>query len=253
MRLAEPAQDLRARLTAVLLAAMLAVVGLALLPAAAFADEPTPTPAAIPPDEAPPEPTPTADATPAPYRINLYRSNTVVRQYKNTWCVPAATQSMWNLIGGTSNTSYSRQKSLYKQIRAHNRYHYKTHGNDVQGWSWALRKYTGQPYQWHAYTSKTAAINAIAAAIDATDRPVGITVHHGTHAWIVLGYKASDPADGQPRKILGFYVHGPLGPGSRDPWKYRYMSMASFRKVYGFYHEKTRKVVWEHKYVLVSG
>jgi hypothetical protein len=28
--------------------------------------------------------------------------------------------------------------------------------------------------------------------------------------------------------------------------------MASFRKVYGYYHERTRKVVWEHKYVLVT-
>ena len=30
------------------------------------------------------------------------------------------------------------------------------------------------------------------------------------------------------------------------------MSMAAFRKVYGFYHEKTRKVIWERKYVLVT-
>jgi hypothetical protein len=30
------------------------------------------------------------------------------------------------------------------------------------------------------------------------------------------------------------------------------MSMAGFRKVYGYYHEKTRKVIWERKYVLVS-
>jgi len=28
--------------------------------------------------------------------------------------------------------------------------------------------------------------------------------------------------------------------------------MASFRKVYGKYHERTRKVIWEGRYVLVS-
>ena len=259
MRLAEPAQDPRARLTAVLRAVALAAAGLAILPLPTYAADPSPTPAVVPADDdedeptpaptATPEPTPTTPPlTPEPYAINLYRASTVVRQYRNTWCVPAATQSMWNLIGGTSNLSYSRQKALYKQIRKHNRYRYKTAGNDVQGWAWALRTYTGQPYKWRAYTSKTAAIKAIAAAIDRTNHPVGITVHHGTHAWVVLGYKAS--AD--HRTILGFYVHGPLGPGSRDPWKYRYISMASFRKVFGKYHEKTRKVIWERKYVLVT-
>ena len=30
------------------------------------------------------------------------------------------------------------------------------------------------------------------------------------------------------------------------------MSMAAFRRVYGYYHEATRKVIWERKYVLVA-
>ena len=252
MRLAEPAQDPRARLTALLRGVVLAAAGLAILPLPALAADPTPSPT--------PTPTPTAEETPAPTpgptpkleQINLYRSSTVVRQYQNTWCVPAAMQSMWNLVRRTSNTSYARQKVLYRLIRAHNRYRYKTKGNDVQGWSYALRRYTQLPYQWHAYSSKTSAINAIAEAIDRTNHPVGITVHHGTHAWVVLGYKSSQQPGATRRTILGFYVHGPLGPGSGDPWKYRYMSMASFRKVYGSYHERTRKVIWEHKYVLVS-
>jgi hypothetical protein len=264
MRLAEPAHDPRARLTAVLRAGLLAVAGLAILPLPAAAADPSqsPAPSAAPARDASPEPTPTPTPEPTPTvaplptpileGINLYRTATVVRQYKSTWCVPAATQSMWNLVGGTSNTSYARQKSLYSQIRGHNRYHYKTKGNDVQGWAWALRHFTLLPYQWHAYASKTAAINAIADAIDRTHHPVGITVYHGTHAWVVLGYRSSHDPVTNKRTILGFYVHGPLGPGSRDPWKYSYMSMASFRRVYGAYHERTRKVIWEHKYVLVS-
>ncbi len=257
MRLAEPPQDPRARLTAVLRAMVLAAAAIAILPLPALAADPTPTPATVPADDdddETPEPTSTPEPPPAPepYAINLYRSSTVVRQYRNTWCVPAAAQSMWNLISRTSNTSFSRQKSLYFQIRKHNRYRYRTAGNDVQGWAWALRRYTFQPYQWRAHTSKTAAINAIADAIDRTNHPVGITVHHGTHAWVVLGYRSSRDPISDRRTIHGFYVHGPLGPGSRDPWKYRYMSIASFRKVFGQYHERTRKVVWEGKYVLVS-
>ena len=259
MRHAATDEPARAHLTALLRAGLLVALGLVILPVPAFAaDDGTggEPPVVAPAEEPPPEPTPPPDPTPPPgpdvQRVLHYRSPAVIRQYKNYWCVPAATQTMWNLIHGTSNAKYARQKALYSKIRGHNRYRYSTKGNDVQGWAWALRYYTGQPYQVRSFTSKTASIKAIAEAIDRTGHPVGITVHHGTHAWVVLGYKAQPSAtDPGKRTILGFYVSGPLGPGSRDPWKYRYMSMASFRKVYGKYHERTRKVVWEGKYVLV--
>ena len=123
----------------------------------------------------------------------------------------------------------------------------------VQGWAWALRYYTAKPYQARSYASKTTALSAIAEAIDRTGHPVGVTVNHGTHAWVVLGYRSQPVADDpHVRTILGYYVSGPMGPGSKDPWKYRYMSMATIRKVYTSYHESSRKVIWEGRYVLVS-
>jgi hypothetical protein len=249
MRHAVPAQDRRARLTAAFAAVLLAALVLAVLPLPAFAadgDPPTDPPPAEPTDPPPPDPTP----APEIQKVLFYSSTAVIRQYKNYWCVPAATQTMWNLIRSTSNAKYARQKTLYTKIRAHNRYRYRTNGNDVQGWAWALRYYTGRPYTARSYVSKSTAMNEIAKAIDQTGNPVGITVHHGTHAWIVLGYKAQ--VSSGKRTILGFYVSGPLGPGSSDPWKYRYLSMATFRKVYGKYHERTRKVIWEDRYVLVT-
>jgi hypothetical protein len=276
LRHADTAQDRRDRLTALLRAGLLAGLVLLLVPLPALAadpassdtpgveaqgdppPDPTPSPDPTPaPDPTPsPQPTPTPAPTPDPPNIIaklFYRSPAITRQYRSYWCVPAATMTMWNLIDGTSNVGWSRQKTLYYQIRKHNRYHYKTKGNDIQGWAWALRNYTGAPYQARSLVSKTAAINAIAGAIDRTGHPVGITVNHGTHAWVVIGYKAVPYASDPSRhNILGFYVSGPLGPGSRDPWRYRYYSLATFRKVYGRYHEATRKVVWERKYVLVS-
>jgi hypothetical protein len=249
MRHDTPVDSPRHRRTALLRAGLVAALALAILPLPAMAAEGDP----------PAEPTPTVEPTPEPtpgpevQSVLFYRSPAVVRQYKNYWCVPAVVQTMWNMIEDTSNVQWARQRSLYSNIRKHNRYRYSTKGNDIQGWAWALRYYTGEPYRARSFTSKTTAMRAIAEAIDRTGHPVGITVHHGAHAWIVLGYKAQPSAtDPSKRTILGFYVSGPLGPGSRDPWKYRYMSMASFRKVYGKYHERTRKVIWENKYVLVS-
>ncbi|HEY4632810.1 MAG TPA: hypothetical protein VIH00_02750 [Candidatus Limnocylindrales bacterium] len=263
MRHATPTDDRRARLIALLRAIVLAAAAVAILPLPSMAAEGDPTDPPIvvtdpsdDDDEPDPTPEPTPEPTPQPPPIQkefIYRSAAITRQYTNYWCVPAVTQSMWNLIEGVTNRTYARQKSLYRQIRKHNRYRYTTKGNDVQGWAWALRRFTGEDYQARAYASKSRAMAEIAEAIDRTGHPVGITINHGSHAWIVLGYKAQPSAtDPDKRTLLGFYVSGPLGPNSRDPWRYRYVTMANFRRYFGKYHERTRKVIWEDKYVLVS-
>ncbi len=218
----------------------------------AATESPSPTPTVEPTPTAEPTPEPTPGATPRLVTVLNYRRSAIVRQYTNYWCVPAATQTMWNLIRNDSNSTYLRQSTLYKQIRQHNRYRYATSGNDVQGWAWALRRWTYKPYYARAYLSKTVAMNEIVKAIDRTGHPVGITVKAGTHAWVVLGYKAAvDPNDPTKRTLQGFYVTGPLG-GYPDPYPYKYMTVAAFSKVYTRYHEWQRKVIWEGLYVVVN-
>ena len=237
-------------------------------PPAAEAPTPTPTPTAEPTATPTAEPTPTPTPTPTPgptatpppslppsviKSVLLYRSSSVVRQFRKYWCVPAATQTMINIILGQQNRSWSRQYALYRQIRANNRYTYATSGNDVAGWAWALRHWTHQPFAAKSYTSRTAAVNAIVEAIDRTSHPVGVTVKRGTHAWVVLGYKARVQVDDPTKRtILGVYVFGPLGPGASDPWPYKYYNLTSFAKVYTAYHEWQRRVVWEGRYVIVA-
>ena len=222
--------------------------------------DPTPSPTPDPTATATPDPTPTADPTPTPTpaptprieSILIYRRSAIVRQYTDYWCVPAATQTMWNLISNDSNATHLRQSVLYRQIQLHNRYHYMTNGNDVEGWAWALRRWTYKPYVARAYLSKSVAIASIVEAIDRTHHPVGVTVKSGTHAWVVIGYRlAVDPVDSTKRTIQGFYVTGPMG-GSPDPFPYRYMTLSAFNKIYTRYHEWQRKVVWEGLYVVVN-
>jgi hypothetical protein len=214
---------------------------------------PTPTPTPDPSPTPTPSPTPSPSPTPIVLKVFIYQSSGVARQYKKNWCVAAVVQTMQNLVKGTANTTLAWQKSAYSLIHKHNRYTYKTHGNDVQGWAYAMKAYTGQPYTARSFVHKNDAIAAIAEALDRTGHPVGITVEHGRHAWIVLGYRASVAADDATKKtLLGFYVSGPLGPGSSDPWKYEYFSMARFRAHFGYYHEWQRKVIWEHQYVVVT-
>ncbi len=135
---------------------------------------PTPRPTATPTPRPTPTPAPTPRPTPVITKVNLYRWSAMVRQYTNYWCVPAATQSMVNLVRGTSNRSYATQKYFYKRTRGHNRYTYATRGNDPQGWSWAVRSYSGKPYAAYAYTSKSRALDKIVASIAKTGDPVGV-------------------------------------------------------------------------------
>ena len=232
---------------------------------------PTPDPTATPGPSptSPPSPTPTPDPTPTPnpsptpsptpstptatiQAYHLYRWSAMTRQYTNYWCVPAATQSMVNLVRGTSDRTYLRQKFYYKLTRQHNRYTYVTKGNDPQGWAWALKYFSGANYTARAFTDKTAAVNAIAEAIQRTRHPVGVTVYRGSHAWVVLGYRFSvNIADPTKKTLLGLYVSGPLGT-TADRWPYKYLTVAQFRDVFTRYHEWQRKVIWEGKWVVLS-
>jgi hypothetical protein len=242
-------------------------------PAAEATSEPSPTPgpsptASPPPSASPtpsPDPTPTPNPSPTPTppppsptatirALNLYRYSAMVRQYTDYWCVPAATQSMVNLVRGTSNKRYLTQKYYYKLTRQHNRYTYITKGNDPQGWAWSLRYFSQSQanYQWRAYTNKTTAIDSIAEAIQRTRHPVGVTVRGGTHAWVVLGYRVSENLDDPTqRTLLGLYVSGPLGTAA-DRWPYKYLTVSQFRDVFTRYHEWQRSVVWEGKWVVIS-
>lgn len=178
----------------------------------------------------------------------------MVRQYTNYWCVPATTQSMVNLVRGTSNRTYLTQKYYYKRIRQNNRYYYRTLGNDPQGWAWGLNYFSrgSARYAARAYSNKQAALEYIVASIRRTREPVGVTVRGGTHAWVVLGYRTShDPIEPTRKTILGYYVSGPLGSYA-DKWPYRYLTVAQFRMSFTRYHEWQRSVIWEGKWVVVA-
>jgi hypothetical protein len=186
--------------------------------------------------------------------INLHRSSAMVKQYTSYWCVPATTQSMVNLVRGTSNRTYDTQSFMYKKTRQNNQYAYASRGNDPAGWAWAATYFSrGEAtYDARAYASRTAAIAEIADSLWRTRHPVGVTVREGTHAWVVLGFKG-DVLSGDPssRRVFGFYVSGPLGSPT-DPWAVKYMTIDTFNKSYTTYHEWQRSVPWEDKYVVIS-
>jgi hypothetical protein len=186
--------------------------------------------------------------------VDLARDSAIVRQYTSYYCVPASAQTMLNLVKGTSDRSRATQDRLYREIRAANKYRYPTRGNDVRGWARVLnaRLGAGGAYADVSFTSRSAAYATIVSSLDRTGRPVGIVVDRGTHAWTVLGFKVRETI-GVPgaRTILGFYVVGPLGPGS-DPWPKAYYTVDQLSTRFTRYHEWQFPVVWEGKFVIVA-
>jgi hypothetical protein len=216
----------------------------------------TPTPSAQPTPSAAPTATPTPTPTPAPARVtiqlNLYKPYTVARQFTSYWCVPANIMTMLNTVTGRHDRSYATQLKYDRWLKRYNRYRYRTRGNDVQGWATML-DYSlpgSLHYDDRSFSTQGVAISRIVEALDRTRHPVGIVVDRGTHAWTVLGYRAT-VVPGQPstRTILGLYVSGSL---LRDPHPYRYMTIGDFRRRFTRYHEWQRSVIWEGRYVIVS-
>ena len=186
--------------------------------------------------------------------VDISRTSADVTQYTSYWCVPAATQTMLNLVTGTSDRSYATQSRLYRELRAANKYVYPTLGNDVRGWSRVLTAHlpTGMGYADQSFSSRSAAYAAIVESMDRTRRPVGIVIDRGTHAWTVVGFRIHEiVGDPGSTTILGFYVVGPLG-SPKDPWPKAYYTVDQLSTRYTRYHEWTQSVVWEGKYVIVA-
>ncbi len=186
--------------------------------------------------------------------VDLSRSSAAVTQFTSYWCVPAAVQTMMNLITGASDRSYATQSRLYTELRRANRYSYSTRGNDVRGWARVLsaRLPAGMGYADVSFESRTDAYLAIVKAMDRTKRPVGIVVDAASHAWTVVGFTVREtPGVPNSTTVLGFYVVGPLGSPT-DPWPKKYLTTAQLNTRFTRYHESTRQVVWEGLYVIVA-
>jgi hypothetical protein len=186
--------------------------------------------------------------------VDLSRDGAAVTQFTSYWCVPAAVQTMLNLITGTSDRSFGTQSRLYEELRRSNRYAYTTRGNDVRGWSRVLTAHlpAGMGYEDVSFTSRSDAYLAIVRTMDRTRRPVGIVVDRATHAWTVVGFTVREtPGVPNSTTVLGFYVVGPLGSPT-DPWPKKYLSISQLNARFTPYHEATRPVVWEGLYVIVA-
>ena len=171
-----------------------------------------------------PAPGPASVPTPAPapqaFALNLYQEGDFVPQYTFDWCVAASIQMAHNLIddtGGGTWTASAQQGELWEMARARSSNSFN--GANPFGWAQVLTEVGMGPYKVVSIADYGDALRTAARAIADTDRPVGLVMWSGRHAWVMSGFESlGDPAQFPEFTVTGIRVQDPLYPYGSGQW-----------------------------------
>ena len=107
---------------------------------------------------------------------------------------------MRNIVATRPTIRRASQQRYFDYMRAHNRYSIpvvrRRRSGGLDGGAPALRR---QPLPAHRERSFNSALRSAVTNLRRTNLPVGITVAHGNHAWVLTGFTATaDPGEDQP-------------------------------------------------------
>lgn len=181
----------------------------------------TATPPRTTPESSPPaDPTGApeiAEADPEPFAMNLANRADFVAQYTFEWCVGASLQMALNMATDQTRTTRADQGDLWEMAR--DRSFSPFGGANPRGWTAVLNDLGIGPYRLVSLPTFDEALAIAAEAIRATDRPVGLVMWRGRHAWVMSGFEASgDPASVDDFEVTGIRVHDPLYPHGSTVW-----------------------------------
>lgn len=173
----------------------------------------TPTPTVEPAAEPTEAPTPVAE----PFAMNLASGDDFVAQYTFEWCVGASLQMALNMATDQERTSRADQGELWAMAR--DRSFSPFGGANPRGWTEALNDLGVGPYRLVSIPTFDEAVATAAHAIRTTDRPVGLVMWRGRHAWVMSGFESTaDPATAATFDVTGIRVHDPLYPHGSTAW-----------------------------------
>jgi hypothetical protein len=144
--------------------------------------------------------------------LDLYQPPAFATQATTTWCVAASSQIMLNTILGQSDTSSHSQSTYISYAQANDGGNYGV-GTGPAGWAAILNRYGGAAYSVQRFTDSASALKMAALRMRITNKPVGMLVWAGRHAWVMTGFSATaDPATTADFTITAVDVTGPLYP-----------------------------------------
>jgi carboxypeptidase T len=176
------------------------------------------------------------------YSQSVYDENAVQPQQTNCWCAVASTRAMLETMDAAASVA---QTDVNDFMVAHDKNDWTdptfgdfircakgspspSYAHDSRGMAWALYHFATADgsigFNDYESTNQSAMNWKIVRGIRATNAPVGVSVVHGEHEVLAVGYQtALDPfnENGQPNQILGMRVWDPwynAGFGNWSGW-----------------------------------
>jgi pyruvate/2-oxoglutarate dehydrogenase complex dihydrolipoamide acyltransferase (E2) component len=191
--------------------------------------------------------------------IDLYRSGVFTTQKSWLWCTPASIQMVRNIVRHETDHSAASQSRYFDYMRAHDRYRIPVKdGTDPAGWTAGFRRFVDARYRLVASRSFDSALRSAVTNLRRTNLPVGITVAHGNHAWVLTGFTATaDPAATTRFTVTSVRVVGPLWGLQSTSYglDMRPDTKLTPRQLRGFFtpwHYTSVPMAWENRWVSVQ-
>ncbi len=191
--------------------------------------------------------------------IDVYRAGVFTTQQTWLWCTAADTQIIRNIVDRQTDHTRASQQTYFDYMRAHDQYRIPvSDGVDPAGWTAGLRRYVDSRYRLVASRSFDAALRSAVTNLRRTNLPVGITVSHGNHAWILTGFSATaDPATTTRFTVTSVRVVGPLWglQSSSSGYDMRPDTRLTPHQLEGFFtpwHYAGVRMAWEAQWVSIQ-
>lgn len=191
--------------------------------------------------------------------IDLYRPGVFSTQRTWHWCTAADVQIMRNIVHHKTKHTKAQQRRFFVYMRAHDRYPIPVRdGVDPAGWTAGLRHYVDSRYRLVPSGSFRAALRSAVRNLRLTNLPVGITVAHGNHAWVLTGFTATaDPARTDRFAVTSVRVTGPLWGLQNRSYGYdmhpdKKLTRKQFRHFFTPWHYAGIRMAWEGRWVSVQ-
>jgi hypothetical protein len=149
---------------------------------------------------------PTASPTPpGQFAMDLYQPGDFIGELKDIWCIPAAMQTMENIMNAGADTSEQTQAYLYDLANSISEA--RNGSPNPEGLSGGLQQGGYGNYAIQIKPTMAAAIKYVVKQIRLTNRPAALFVWYGWHTWVVSGFVASaDPALTDNYTVLSLYI-----------------------------------------------
>ena len=163
-----------------------------------------------------------AGAAEGAFRLDLASKGDYVAQTNFVQCVGASMQMMLNMINTRDDRTAKTQlqlQNLARELSGRRSDGNQRRGASVRGWSAGLNELGAGPYRLVGAKTIDEALRLAAEAIRETNRPVGLLVWRGRHAWVMSGFHATaDPRVTSTYKVTAAIVMDPLYPHGSAVW-----------------------------------